>query len=86
MGRVNVRAKIDEYANRVLGVVKEKYGLKDKSEALNRFVSMYGEEFVEKEVKEEFVAEAIAIVKEHHSKYPDRKMSLDELDRLVENR
>lgn len=86
MERINVRAKVDEYTNRVLGVVKEKYGLKDKSEALNRFVSMYGEEFVEKEVKEEFVAEAVAVVREHHSKYPARKMSLEELDRLVESR
>lgn len=82
MGQINFRAKIDEYPNRVLGVVKEKYGLKDKSQALNKFIEMYGEDFIEKEVKEEFIAEIINIVREHHKKYPKRKMSLEELDKL----
>ena len=27
---INLRAQISDYASRVLGVVKEKYGLKDK--------------------------------------------------------
>lgn len=83
MGHINFRAQIDEYTNRVLGVVKEKFGLKDKSEALDKFAEMYGEEFVEKEAREEFIAEVAGIVKEHHKKYPNRKMGLKELDKLT---
>ena len=54
MSQINFRAQIDEYTNRVLGVIKEKYGLKDKAQALNKFANMFGEDFVEREVKEEF--------------------------------
>lgn len=83
MGQINFRAQIDEYTNRVLGVIKEKFGLKDKSEALNKFAEMYGEEFVEKNIREDFIADILNIVKEHHKKYPSRKMSLKELDKLT---
>jgi len=51
---------VNEYTNRVLGVIKEKFGLKDKAEALNKFADMYGEEFIEKEVKDEVVEEVPA--------------------------
>jgi len=37
------RVILDEYSNRVINVVKAKYGLKDKSEALNKFIRMYGQ-------------------------------------------
>lgn len=80
---VQFRAEIDGYTNRVLGVVKEKFGLKDKSDALNKFAEMYGEEFVEKEVKEEFVAEVLDIVRGYHKKHPKRRMTLKELDEIT---
>ena len=83
MGQINFRAQIDEYTNRVLGVIKEKFGLKDKSKALNKFAEMYGEEFVEKEVRDDFIADVSDIIKEHHKKYPSRKMSLKELDQIT---
>ncbi|MCK9293387.1 MAG: hypothetical protein WCY27_03990 [archaeon] len=56
---VNVNLKISNYSNRVLGVVKEKYGYKDKSQALNRILDIYGDEFVDKETKEEIILEVI---------------------------
>ena len=83
MVQINFRAQIDEYTNRVLGVIKEKFGLKDKSQALNKFADIYGEEFIEKEVKEYFAASVVHIVKEHHKKYPNRKMTLKDLDKLT---
>ncbi len=83
MTQINFRARIDDYTNRVLGVIKEKFALKDKSEALNKFAEMYGEDFVEKESKEEFIADVIGIIKVHHKTYPKRKMSLEELDKLT---
>ena len=83
MAQVHFRAKIDEYANRVLGVVKEKYGLRDKSQALNKFIDMYGEDFVEKEAQEDFITHTLAIVRGHHARHPTRKIGIEELDRLT---
>lgn len=79
---VSMNVKVNNYTSRVLGVVKEKYGLKDKGEALDRFVGMYGDEYVDKEVREEFVKEVIESCDRHMKKYGFRKMSLEELDRL----
>ena len=73
---------VNEYTNKVLGVIKEKFGLKDKAEALDKFAEMHGEEFVEKEVKDEVVREVIKSCEEHIKKYGYRKMSLKELDKL----
>ena len=66
--QVNVNLKISDYSNRVLGVVKEKYGFKDKSQALDRIMDMYGDEFVEKELRDDFVAEVIAGVEKTKNK------------------
>lgn len=82
MTQTHLRAEIDDYTNRVLGVIKEKFGLKDKSQALNKFADIYGEDFIEKEVKEEFITEVLDIVNEHHKRHAKRKMSLKDLDRL----
>jgi len=81
---ISFRAEIEEYTNRVLGVIKERHGLKDKSQALNLFANMYGEEFVEKEVKKEFIGEVMNIINEHRKKHPNRKMNIEELDKLTE--
>ncbi len=74
---------VNEYTNRVLGVIKEKFGLKDKARALDKFADMFGEEFVEREVKDEVVNEMIKDCekweKEHKFK---RKMTIKELDKL----
>jgi len=83
-GNINLRASISDYANRVLGVIKEKFGLKDKSEAINKFAEMFGEEFVEPEVKEEVIKEMIRDCDKHIKKYGYRKMTIAELDRLCE--
>lgn len=46
---------IDENTNRVLNIVKAKYGLKDKSEAINAVVSEYEQNFLEPELRPEYV-------------------------------
>ena len=79
---VSISMQIDDYTNRVLGVIKEKFGLKDKTEALNKFAAMYGEEFVEREIKEEVIKEMIEGCEQHIKKHGFRKMSLKELDKL----
>ena len=82
MTQVSFRAQIDDYTNRVLGVIKEKHGLKNKSEALDMLADMFGEEFVEREVKDEVIKEVELAAKEHYKKYGYRRMTLKELDKL----
>jgi uncharacterized coiled-coil DUF342 family protein len=74
--------KVNDYTSKVLGVIKEKFGLKDKAQALDKFADMYGEEFVEKEVKDEVVKEMIRDCENHIKKYGHRKMSIKELNKL----
>ena len=52
---VNALVKLDENTNRVLGVVKAKYGLKDKGEAIEFVVHKYIEEEDEPELRPEFI-------------------------------
>jgi hypothetical protein len=82
MHMVTARIKMNEYTNKVLNVVKAKYGLKDKSEALDTFANMYGDEFVEREVKDEYVQKIIKMFRDHKKKHGDRTMTLKELDEL----
>lgn len=85
MGKtVTMNLKVSEYVSRVLGVIKEKFGLKDKSQALEKFVSMFGEEFVEREVSEEYVKKLLQIDANYAKKYRRKKMTLKELDKLCE--
>lgn len=46
---------IDDRINRVLNIIKAKYGLKDKSEAISLVVSKYEESFLEPELRPEYV-------------------------------
>ncbi|UCD03634.1 MAG: DUF2683 family protein [Candidatus Woesearchaeota archaeon] len=48
---------ISERANRVINIVKAKYGLIDKSEAINLLVKQYEEEIMEPELRPEFIKE-----------------------------
>ncbi|MEK6897544.1 MAG: antitoxin [Nanoarchaeota archaeon] len=79
---VSARVELGEYANRVLGIIKIKYGLKDKSEALNKFIELYGDDILEKDATEEYVKKVIEISNKHFKKYGYKKMSLQELDNL----
>lgn len=78
---VTLNMRVSEYGNRVLGVVKEKFGLRDKSEALARILDMYGEDFVEREVKDEVVLEVIREAGEMEKK-GTKPMAFEELDKL----
>jgi hypothetical protein len=82
MTQISFRAEINEYTNRVLGVIKEKYGLKTKSEALNMFANMYGEDFVELEIKDELIKEVQKIAAKHDKKVSKKSMTMAELDKL----
>ncbi|VVB65806.1 Uncharacterised protein [Candidatus Gugararchaeum adminiculabundum] len=79
---VFARVTLDDYANRVLNVVKAKFGLRDKSEAINKFVEIYGDELVEREASDAYVKKLLTIEEKHFKKHGKKKMSPRELDEL----
>jgi hypothetical protein len=81
---VTARIELNEYANQVLNVVKAQQGLHDKSEAINVFIDMFGEEFVEKQAKDKYLKKIMEIEESHFRKHKHRKMSLKELDAFCE--
>jgi hypothetical protein len=81
---ISARVELNDYANRVLGVIKMKFGLKDKSEALNKFIDIYGDNIIEKEANDEYLRKIISVSENHFKKYGKRKMNLQELNQLCE--
>ena len=79
---VYARIFLDDYANRVLNVIKAKFDLRDKSEAINKFISMFGDDVVEKEASEEYIKKITQMKDNHFKKYGRRKMTLKELDQI----
>jgi hypothetical protein len=55
---------ISDHTNRVLNIVKAKYGLKDKSAAIDMVAERYEEEILEPELRPEYVKKAKRIMKE----------------------
>lgn len=82
--RVSARVNLNSYVNKVLGIVKLKYDLRDKSEAINKFVEMYGEEIVEKDANSHYAKKVMKIADKHFKNYKNRRMTKKELDVLFE--
>lgn len=61
---VKALIEIDENTNRVLNVVKAKYGLQDKARAIEFVVNKYIEEEDEPELRPEFIAKMKVIEKQ----------------------
>jgi len=61
-----VKAIIDitEEANRILNILKAKYGLKDKSHAINIMAIKYEEELLEPQLRPEYIRNAEKIMKQ----------------------
>ena len=55
---------ISERTNRVLNIVKAKYGLKDKSEAINIMAEKYEQEIIEPELRPEYIEKLEKIQKQ----------------------
>ena len=68
---------ISEHSNRVLNIVKAKYGLKDKSEAINVMAEKYEETILEPELRPEYKKKLLKIVKGKH-------LSREEFEKAVE--
>ena len=46
---------LNEHEDRILNIVKGRFGLKNKSEAVNLIIDKYEEEFIEPELRPEYV-------------------------------
>jgi len=63
---VQAMININERTNRVLNVVKAKFGLKDKSEAINLVVGEYEQTALEPELRPEYRSKIVQIIKGKH--------------------
>lgn len=72
---------ISEHANRVLNIVKAKYGLRDKSQAIELVAEKYEEEIMEPELRPEYIEKLKKIQKGKYIKFS----SVDELRKLTSN-
>lgn len=61
---------IEEQTNRILNIVKAKFGLKDKSEAINIMAEQYEKELLEPQLRPEYAQKLNDIKKQkgHHFK------------------
>ena len=57
---------IEENTNRVLNIVKAKFGLRDKSEAINLVVTDYEQNTLEPELRPEYKVKLAKIMKGKH--------------------
>ncbi len=83
---VAMNLKVKDYTSRVLGVVKEKYGLRDKAQALDKFAEMFGEDFVDREIREEVVKEFLESTERHYKKYGLRSRTEEEIRKEIEGK
>ena len=73
MYMVQAMIDIDEKTNRVLNIVKAKFGLKDKSQAINIVVEKYEQSFLEPELRPEYIEKINKISKEKGIKFESTK-------------
>lgn len=68
---VNALIKLDENVNRILNLIKAKYGFKDKSEAVAFVVGKYIDDEGEPELRPEFIDKMRKIQKQKSIKVDD---------------
>lgn len=74
--------EIGEKENRVLGIVKAKYGLKNKNQALNLVIEAFEQELLEPEVRPEYLEKLRKIDKEKGIAFKN----IEELKAIIESR
>ncbi len=73
---------IKDETNRVLNIVKAKYGLRDKSEAINMIAEQYEEYILEPQLKPEYVEKIKSL--EKSGKFREFN-SIDEFEKEIKN-
>ncbi len=71
--------KLGEHEDRVLQIVKGKYGLKNKSEAVNFVIKRFEEEFLEPELRPEYEKKINEIRRQKGTRYKSVKALRDDL-------
>jgi len=61
---VKAIVEIDEEANKVINLLKAQYGLRDKSQAINKMAKQYKEIILESEFSAEYIRKLMEIQKE----------------------
>lgn len=79
---VQAMIKIPKKANQVLNIVKAKYGLKTKSEAIEKVVMEYGSEFLKPELRPEYIKKLKKV--EEEGEFLDFD-SVEDLKKSIEN-
>lgn len=72
---------IEDETNRVLNIVKAKFGLKDKSEAINIMAEQYKRELLEPQLRPEYMEKLKRIKKEKGIRFK----SVSELRKHIKN-
>ncbi len=72
--------KLEEKNDRVVTIVKGKYGLKNKSDAINFVIGTYEEQFLEPELRPEYIEKINKIEKEG---YGETFRTIDELRKKI---
>jgi len=70
--------KIDDRLNRVLNIVKAKYGFKDKSQTIEYVIEKYESAFLEPELRPEYVEKLEKIRKGKYTQYKSVEELRDE--------
>ena len=61
---VQAIVNLGEHEDRVLNIIKGKFGLKNKSEAVNFVIDWYEEKLLEPELRPEYIEKASKIMKQ----------------------
>lgn len=71
---------ISEHTNRILNIVKAKYDLKTKSDAIDVVTQLYEEEIMEPELRPEFVEKMLKLKKGKSTRYSSVQELRDEIE------
>lgn len=72
---------IQESSNRILNIVKAQHGLKDKSQAIDLVVTIYGQTLLEPELRPEFIKKMQDVEDEEFVEYA----SVEDLRKAIED-
>ena len=73
--------KLEEHEDRVLTIIKGKYGLKNKNSAIKFIIDKFEEEFLEPQLRPEYIEKIKKIKKQKGISFK----SVEELRRKIEN-
>lgn len=80
---VQAMIEIPKEVNQILNIVKARFGLKTKSEAIARVVAEYGSEILEPELRPEYIEKLKKIEKQGYGK---TFSSIEELRQIIEGK